>query len=203
MPYGPEETMWTRPRSSRRNGAGRIPAPREQPSRERPTATGGKSDLELQASDGNDMKSGQQKPAHAVAAAFTLIELLVVIAIVAVLMALLFPSLTAARDRARTLQCASNLRQIYFITLSFSNDNRNYLPALSGRNPPHGWITENPNGYDLPIELQLYSQGKANIGYSSDWWPAGKAVKTKEWLCPAMGRKALTDNDMRLSLIHI
>lgn len=145
------------------------------------------------------MKIVRKKNASTVepAAAFTLIELLVVIAIIAVLIALLFPSLKTARDRARVLQCATNLRQIYLVALSFSNDRRNYLPALSGRNPGHGWISENPNGYDLPIELQLYSQGKGDIGYSSAWWPAGKAVKTKEWLCPAMGPKAMSSPDMR------
>lgn len=43
--------------------------------------------------------------------AFTLIEILVVVAIIALLLAILLPSLKAARDRTRRLICASNMRQ--------------------------------------------------------------------------------------------
>jgi prepilin-type N-terminal cleavage/methylation domain-containing protein/prepilin-type processing-associated H-X9-DG protein len=59
---------------------------------------------------------------------FTLIELLVVIAIIAILAALLLPALAAARRKAQTIQCISNLRQIAQATHLYSDDNDDFLP---------------------------------------------------------------------------
>ncbi len=62
---------------------------------------------------------------------FTLIELLVVIAIIAILAALLLPSLSAMKTEAKSLQCKSNLRQVGSLLLSYSDDSVGYLPYAS------------------------------------------------------------------------
>jgi type II secretory pathway pseudopilin PulG len=54
--------------------------------------------------------------------------LLVVIGIIALLISILLPTLNKARERARDVQCKSNLKQIYNACLMFANDNQGRLP---------------------------------------------------------------------------
>jgi prepilin-type N-terminal cleavage/methylation domain-containing protein len=59
---------------------------------------------------------------------FSLVELLVVIAVVALLAAIILPSLTRAREYARNIVCINNLRQIGIGCLVFATDNKGVLP---------------------------------------------------------------------------
>ena len=64
---------------------------------------------------------------------FTLIELLVVIAIIAVLAALLVPALKNAMVAARTITCASNLKQIQLAAILYLRDHDVFPPHYDYR----------------------------------------------------------------------
>jgi prepilin-type N-terminal cleavage/methylation domain-containing protein/prepilin-type processing-associated H-X9-DG protein len=66
---------------------------------------------------------------------FTLIELLVVIAIIAILAAILFPVFAQAREKARAITCASNMKQIGLALLMYVQD---YDEKYPEEHPPCG-----------------------------------------------------------------
>ncbi len=81
---------------------------------------------------------------HRPAAAFTLVELLVVIGIIAVLIGILMPALSKARESSNQIKCLSNMRQLAQATIMFANDNHGMMP---GRAPTKGLPYLDPVGY--------------------------------------------------------
>lgn len=65
--------------------------------------------------------------------AFTLVELLVVISIIALLLAVLIPSLNKAREQAKVMSCAANCKQISYIIQTYQAENDGAVPVMLNR----------------------------------------------------------------------
>jgi prepilin-type processing-associated H-X9-DG protein/prepilin-type N-terminal cleavage/methylation domain-containing protein len=93
--------------------------------------------------------------------AFTLVELLVVIGITTVLIALLLPALGAARESARQVTCASNLRQLHLACVNYANENQGLLP------PAH--MDFIPPGPRLPSNLHRWHGTRTELNAPFDF----------------------------------
>jgi prepilin-type N-terminal cleavage/methylation domain-containing protein len=84
---------------------------------------------------------------------FTLIELLVVIAIIAILAAILFPVFAQAREKARQISCASNLKQLGMAVLMYTQDFDETFPV--------GYASNGTTITEWPGEIASYVKSTA------------------------------------------
>ncbi|MEM6333887.1 MAG: prepilin-type N-terminal cleavage/methylation domain-containing protein [Planctomycetota bacterium] len=84
--------------------------------------------------------------------AFTLIELLVVISIIALLIGILLPVLATARERARSVECQAQMRQIAILGYNFGVNNRAFLPNFFFGQPVPGDPATDPDSTFVPSQ---------------------------------------------------
>ena len=95
---------------------------------------------------------------------FTLAELLAAIGIIAVLITVLLPSMTRAREQARRVSCMSNLRQLTTAYIQFAQANDGALPINKVGGSVRGWVeaqNTTPNATDVITLGTLYPYVKS------------------------------------------
>ena len=115
--------------------------------------------------------------------AFTLVELLVVIGIIALLIAILLPALSRARESANRVKCAANLRSLGQACHAFANDHRGVFPMA------YNQTAVSSGSYRFPAVI-----GNDDADMDNDLWktkgvPFGTFLEygtaEKSWLCPS------------------
>jgi prepilin-type N-terminal cleavage/methylation domain-containing protein len=126
------------------------------------------------------MSAARCTPKPRLGQGFTLIELLVVIAIIAILAAMLLPSLERAKQRAQTTRCLSNLKQVGMAVEMYTQDNGSTLPG-----PCWGGAMPSYDANNTPYELIYYIA--TQLGNPA---PSSQIYIAKVFVCPGYETQA-------------
>jgi prepilin-type processing-associated H-X9-DG protein/prepilin-type N-terminal cleavage/methylation domain-containing protein len=120
--------------------------------------------------------------------AFSLVELLVVISIIALLMAILTPSVVGARRQANRVYCLNNLRQLVLAADSYAQNNNDYYPIAQ-----YSWQDNASTTYAYCWDFtQITENGQSKIVPGLLW--EGDTIE-KVQQCPSFkGKDSITDS---------
>src|SRR5687768_16547505 len=127
-------------------------------------------------------------------AGFSLIELLVMIGIIAILIGILLPTLSRARQSAGQLQCLSILRQFVVADQMYLNDWKDFhLPAFLGNTPEAGnmWTANVHFRRALNLRTIEANEVQATPPPGAPFTPGTNffaGYVTKGWVCPQATR---------------
>lgn len=124
------------------------------------------------------MAKQQSKSVYSLSSGFSLPELLVVITTISTLMAIMLPSLGRAREQARRIACASNLKQLGFGLKMYAMENDGQYPTEKFCGNPQSILVQslfpnylpNRNIYYCPsaTSIELYAQSDEYGGPGGD-----------------------------------
>ena len=133
---------------------------------------------------------------------FTLIELLVVIAIIAILAAMLLPSLSKARDTAKKIACINNLKSITLAYTMYANDSNDCSPLNSSADTNYCdyMMAKNNAKYGLLVLV------KPNLRWMGGYYKyknaQGPLANIDALKCPSIAKQPFTRDNLPNKGVH-